>query len=787
MRRMRVALLAAVLLAMVAGMSPALAVPAQNTPPTLPPGFSLPPGVTLPPGFSAPATTSTTSSTSTTVSPIVSASEVTTTTSTTVAAAGTTLPTTPANSTPSATSSDVAEGPPGPSIAAAAATGRGFPRSQNIALVPDTGGQEDHGGSFPTSGFPNGYAPVFTNVSAEAIRDNATDPIGSGYDTVVLNSLCGIAGFLSSGQFKARVEGFASRGGKVLIWDSECTTTDYSNFAIPFKTSNPGAAGAQGTLTDAEDNTLSSSNPASGSYVNLNAVANDTDAVGDANVFTTFDSRWFLDLKATNTLGVNGAAQAYANLGKGIVIYNGLDKDSIGGGGFDPASTSGSVHLSRIWMLDLLQAWNPDGLPHANPVVGGGGFRVSPSEGPVGTAFTFTYSCPAGTFPALLIVDDSGRPLAQGFGYGIPVSGNGRDYVQTITMKIAGTFSGSLLCSGVSSGSSTKFTVKGAATASTFKYVALGDSFSAGEGVEPFFDLTNRCHRSTHAYAVKVEQPGHKGVPIYQRFLGGEAGLEWGFQACSGAVTASLLTEGHHGDPLPQLALDRAGDINNPYSLPVDTNTNLVTLTIGGNDIHFADILKFCYFAAKCATEKFRAYCQQDSATCNNAGFKPDETLASYIDRTLTALSAKLDAVYAQIRLQAPNARVLVLGYPQLFPATANEQRCERLAQPNPFDVNGFTTTEQNFLRRGTSIMNAIIQQRATAAKFEFIRTDGLFAGHEICGNDGQWINPPSYTAGTHGLGAAADKSFHPNSCGQDAFAILVNLRLNAYLRDVAC
>jgi hypothetical protein len=246
-----------------------------------------------------------------------------------------------------------------------------FLKSQTIALVPDAGGRTNNGGSFPTTGFPGGYAPSFSDVSLEDIRDAATNPIDSAFDTVVLNSVCDIGAFLADVQFKSRIESFVSNGGKLIIWDSECLNTDYSKFALPFQTNNPGQLGAQGTLTDVEDNTLSSANPSSPYYVDDAAVASQTDAVGDANVFTTFDPRWFVDLRAKNASGVDGPAQAYANLGQGLVIYSGLDKDFLPGASFDPAATNGASHLNRIWLLELLQPWNPDNLPHDNPVVGG--------------------------------------------------------------------------------------------------------------------------------------------------------------------------------------------------------------------------------------------------------------------------------------------------------------------------------------------------------------------------------------------------------------------------------
>lgn len=90
----------------------------------------------------------------------------------------------------------------------------------------------------------------------------------------------------------------------------------------------------------------------------------------------------------------------------------------------------------------------------------------------------------------------------------------------------------------------------------TYKFVALGDSFSSGEGIEPFLAASagNQCHRSELAYAEFVEEPGHAGASIYSRYQAGDDGVRWGFQACSGAVTDNVLYHGYDNhDPLAQL------------------------------------------------------------------------------------------------------------------------------------------------------------------------------------------------------------------------------------------
>ena len=575
--------------------------------------------------------------------------------------------------------------------------------SQRVALVPHARGLSSHGGTFPTSRFPGGYAPTFTNVAIEAIRDSPGDPLTAGYDTVLLNGVCDIAGFLSNAAFKSRLEGFVSRGGKLIIWDSECKATNYANFAIPFVTNNPGAKGSHnGVLIDREANQLSSANPASPSYVNVAAVASDTDAVGDANVFTTYDRRWFTDLQATNVNGVNGPVQTYARLGAGLVIYSGLDKDDIGSS-FDPASTSGDDHLARIWMLELLQPWNPDGLP---------------------ASVTAT---------------------------------------------------------------------------NTYKYVALGDSFAAGEGIEPFFQKgTNQCHRSTKAYPTLVELPGLERFSIFQLRQAGTPGIAWGFQACASALANHLLPpglapdgktisnvigDGIHRDVWRQLALPGAApDPGNVNRLNVDPETDLLTLTIGGNDMAWPKVLTECALNADCTTGDFK---------------DTKHTLEMELKARRDRLSGELDGILQGIRRQAPRARVLVTGYPNLVPRTAKEQNCVALIQrtvglkPNirptpigPFldakkQTVGFSHREQDFFRQATRKLNDLIANRTQNAGATFVPVDKIFAGHEICGKlDPDWINYATPTR--RGKLKVSDQGFHPKPEGQrDGYAAAINNVLN--------
>lgn len=303
-----------------------------------------------------------------------------------------------------------------------------------------------------------------------------------------------------------------------------------------------------------------------------------------------------------------------------------------------------------------------------------------------------------------------------------------------------------------------------------YAYVALGDSFSAGEGVDPYFrdgydakagrqtgKKDNRCHRSTRAYAERVAPPGFS-APLYQLASKGEpgtgkrvnkyssdanvrtnGGVSWAFLACSGARTFNVKpakdggTPGH-ADHLPQLDDPAIGG-----------GTSLVTLTIGGNDVGFADTIGHCALHA-CNTKTYRAE----------------------LDSRLPAVAPELDAVYSALATKAPNARIIVLGYPQLFPRSDHEQGCGKL---RPW------RGEQAMLRRKEAAFNALIQRKATVAGFEFIDIAKAFAGHEICGDKGEWINGPSATYKPNRK-LKDDESFHPNRDGQTAVAKAVNALL---------
>ncbi|MCF2532254.1 SGNH/GDSL hydrolase family protein [Yinghuangia soli] len=365
---------------------------------------------------------------------------------------------------------------------------------------------------------------------------------------------------------------------------------------------------------------------------------------------------------------------------------------------------------------------------------------VAPASGLIGGTYVATYSC-ADT-PAYRVSQADGQP-ASGATLGLPVTSDGVHYQQRLQFDRAGTYVLYVDCGGSETGSPV-VTVR-----DPLAYVALGDSYSSGEGVDPYFESQNACHRSQQAYSTLVDVPGTnttyaslRGIPYN----------DWGFLACSGATTWDVLNKQLSGTP----------DGNNTNYRGLDDKTALVTITIGGNDMRFADVLQFCYKRPTfCPTTRF------DGAT----------TLADWFTRKLRTVVWDLDEVYRKIRTQAPNARVVVLGYPQLLPGSWSEQECAALQGVTVSGIQlGLSHAEQDFLRDATHRLNLAIAERANAVDgVEFVSAENAFAGHEVCGSQGAWINGPVLSP--KGIEPG---SFHPTATGQAQYAALVNQRLSA-------
>lgn len=241
-----------------------------------------------------------------------------------------------------------------------------LPKSSNVAFLGSPGDELSiNGGGLHTSALE--YTQFNFSYVAPSSITSATSL--AGIDTVILNMASGSFQCSSANiptMTKIALVQWVQQGGKLVFYDSECSPgVDYAWLDFPFTTNNPGAQGATGTLRIIEENALSCSDPSLACYINASAVATQTDAVGDSNVFVSYDLNWCADMESDNANGVTGYSHAYALDGNGIYIYDGFDQD---GAGYSPGTADGSSNLNKILLLELLQKWAPADLPCSVPV-----------------------------------------------------------------------------------------------------------------------------------------------------------------------------------------------------------------------------------------------------------------------------------------------------------------------------------------------------------------------------------------------------------------------------------
>ncbi|MBG0856476.1 SGNH/GDSL hydrolase family protein [Streptomyces spinoverrucosus] len=227
-----------------------------------------------------------------------------------------------------------------------------------------------------------------------------------------------------------------------------------------------------------------------------------------------------------------------------------------------------------------------------------------------------------------------------------------------------------------------------ASEAAATGYVALGDSYSSGVGAGSYISSSGDCKRSTRAYPYL--------------WAAANSPSSFNFTACSGARTDEVLAS--------QLA-------------PLNTSTGLVSISVGGNDAGFADVMTTCVL-------------QSDSACVSRIN-----TARAYVD---TTLPGKLDNVYSAIRSKAPSAHVVVLGYPRFY----------KLGQ----SCLGLSETKRKAINDASDHLNTAIEKRALNHGFTFGDVRSTFTGHEIC-SGASWLHSVNWL----NIG----ESYHPTANGQ--------------------
>ncbi len=345
-------------------------------------------------------------------------------------------------------------------------------------------------------------------------------------------------------------------------------------------------------------------------------------------------------------------------------------------------------------------------------------------------------------------------------------------------------------------------------------YVALGDSYSSGEGAGDYFagtaDLVNACHRSHLAWPVLVaNQLGYKEFD-------GKPGKESEFGACSGAIVDDLdnFSTGVYTDA--QYKVKNLDEPPQREHLQLG-NIKLVTLSFGGNDLGFGDVV------SDCVADGVMKQLHDDAATLNAytqffarlVGQLPaEQRVEPKNDQSTTCqaqhgaaakaelpkLIPRLIKAYREVADLAPDAKVLVVGYPNFFPATLSTPYCANAVQRS--DVIWASGLITDF---DAAVKSAVAS--AGRSNLEYVAPSPSWAGHTICDRDTWFVTPEiikgaiigaagkeadreakMYWANVIGLpalirnmkalfyepGLTTSQYFHPNVAGQQALAAAV-------------
>jgi len=258
----------------------------------------------------------------------------------------------------------------------------------------------------------------------------------------------------------------------------------------------------------------------------------------------------------------------------------------------------------------------------------------------------------------------------------------------------------------------------GSATSRPPQYVALGDSYSSGEGLAPFLPgtdtATDSCHRSAQAYSQYVmPKPS------------------W-FEACSMQTEAALSSPTMKGQERAQ-------------GTYLNQDTGLVTFTFGGNDLNWPSVLWDCTKIQSAIVHNTWFY---TSDACN-------QDISLIVPERIQSMKANMVATYTQVLSEASHAQVRVLTYPPPFPDRGDSSSGCRIARFSAAQAVIASDVERQVVgleqQANAAIADAVQQVQAAApggSRLQLVDVTQQFGGYQghtvSCGDTGRptpWIN----------------------------------------------
>jgi lysophospholipase L1-like esterase len=258
------------------------------------------------------------------------------------------------------------------------------------------------------------------------------------------------------------------------------------------------------------------------------------------------------------------------------------------------------------------------------------------------------------------------------------------------------------------------------AAAGAINYVSIGDSYTSGPGIEPYSPTAPaNCGQSERNYPHLVATA---------------LNLTLTDVSCGGATTSDETESQFEGQP--------------PQDDALSESTDVVTIGMGGNDHGlFGGLLNGC---------------TQLDAIEHVAGKAPcQENYEGFVQTTFAEDKPEEEAALQHIKELAPNAKVFVVGYPEITP---KHGVC-------PTQFPWYEKDLKWFRNKVSKVGNKMIKAGAKASGAIFIDTFKASEGHNACQAPGtRWIEPL--------VGSLTGVPVHPNATGEQEDAYDVELAL---------
>jgi lysophospholipase L1-like esterase len=208
--------------------------------------------------------------------------------------------------------------------------------------------------------------------------------------------------------------------------------------------------------------------------------------------------------------------------------------------------------------------------------------------------------------------------------------------------------------------------------------------------------------------------------------------------ACSGALAAEVQRSGV-----------RKGDERNVSQISrIGPPPEIITITIGGNDSGFADVL---------------GHCVRDQTDCvGRYATSGHDVIQDHIDQ----LELDLPGLYRAIQQAAPGARLIVVGYPRIFPPASAGAHA-----PNCAAWSRISDHEAQYLNGRGRALDDAIERAAAVADVEFVDVENAFDDHELRCKGPSFVNRLQLRLGWPPY---RHESFHPNALGQARLADVI-------------